>query len=150
MPRFTLVNLGVILCIFMVHQHNWPYLILFAIDICQLGLTIWGSLQFFEDLHQILICYLELPILANFMFVLLIIGYIFCLRGIVTIIHFKFGPQIWAWIRRRCPCFRRLDPPVLRGKYPQYRFDEYQLYMRNRRMSMGQQAACPICFEEYQ
>jgi hypothetical protein len=121
-----IIDLGWFYCLFIVFdQGNWPYFLLLLVDLSHLSLTIWGSIEFFKDLRQIIICYLEVPVLANFMFVLIIIGYAFAVRSLVTIFHFKFGPFFWRLIRRTCPCFRRFDPQVLRARFPQHSFGDY-------------------------
>jgi hypothetical protein len=62
-----IIDLGWFYCLFIVFdQGNWPYFLLLLVDLSHLSLTIWGSIEFFKDLRQIIICYLEVPVLANF------------------------------------------------------------------------------------
>eukprot|EP00347_Sterkiella_histriomuscorum_P001975 403369950 len=63
------VNWGWVEWLFFVYQPRWPYVILVSIDLIHLGLTIWGTIEFFTDLIGLIECYLELPILSNFMFI---------------------------------------------------------------------------------
>lgn len=104
-----LVNMGWVEWLFFVYRPNWPYYILVTIDLIHLGLTIWGTIEFFTDLIGLINCYIELPILSNFMFIVVIIGYIYVIRMLVTIFHFKFGIRILRYIRANCRYFRRYD-----------------------------------------
>ena len=125
LPRARTVNLGLILCLFMVHRKCWPYITLFLVDVFHLLLTLKGTKEFFEDIYVMANCFFELPLLTNFMFILLIIGYLVFLRFFALVFHFWLGPSIWSFIRRRCPCFRRLDMPSFQVQFPLYLFSEY-------------------------
>ena len=47
--------------------------------------------------------------MISFMSVLLIFSYLNFFRAPVTLGHFKYGKQVYTWIRRKGPCFRRFD-----------------------------------------
>ena len=74
-----------------------------------IGLTIWGSIEFFVPIKQMIVCYIELPVLSNFMFILIVAGYMVVLRVLTTVIHFKFGVRLYRWLRRTFRCFRKFD-----------------------------------------
>lgn len=69
-------------------------------------------------------CYLEVPVLANFMLIMLILGYIYIGRVFFTIIHYKFGVRIYRYLRRNLRYFKRYDQK-LNGKFPIYGFSQY-------------------------
>ena len=80
-------------------KYNWLFITLLIIDLMNVILTIEGSILTFNDVEPLFVCYLEIPMLANFMFILVILGYIYFLRMIVTIVHFWFGVRIYSWIK---------------------------------------------------
>ena len=85
------VNFGWVELLFFVYKPNLPYVLLTIIDLIHLGLTIWGTIEFFTDLIGLINCYIELPMLSNFMFIIVVLGYLYVVRMLVTIFHFKFG-----------------------------------------------------------
>ena len=96
LPSEQTVNLGLILCLFISYRGHWPYAVLTVVDLSHFYITIWGTREFFEDISQIVYCYLELPIHTNFMFIMLIVGYAFTFRAVITVFHFWLGPWIWG------------------------------------------------------
>jgi hypothetical protein len=89
---------------------KWPFIILIVIDLIQMTLTIWGSAFYFGSTTEVFFnCMFELPNMVNFQLVILLMGYLYMIRMIITICHFTFGTQLYRWIRRTCPCFRRFD-----------------------------------------
>lgn len=101
--------MGWVELLFFVYKPKWAYIMLILIDLIHLGLTIWGTVEFFTDIIGLIECYLELPILTNFMFIAVIIGYIYVIRMLVTIFHFKYGINILRFIRRKFSYFRKYD-----------------------------------------
>ena len=95
--------------LFFVYKPNWPYILLAIIDLTHIGLTIWGSVEFFTDLYDLIQCYIELPILTNFMFIVIVIGYLYIVRMLVMIFHFKFGVRILRYLRRNFRYFNKYD-----------------------------------------
>ncbi|TNV76783.1 hypothetical protein FGO68_gene1127 [Halteria grandinella] len=146
---YSIVDLGWFQCLFIIYQGNLPHIVLSFIDAAHLVLTILGSKEFFPDLQNLLMCYYEIPVLANIMFILLLLGYMYIIRWLVSIFHFKFGPVIWYWIRTRCPCFRRFDPVPMSVKLPGYTFGEYSTLIKSERKSLGSDPHCPICCESF-
>lgn len=105
-----------------------------VIDSVHIVLTINGSIMNFGDMKHLLVCYIEIPMLANFMFILVILGYIYVLRLIATIIHFWFGPNIYVWLKRRIHCLS-LNELHLIEKFPIYDFKLYSKAINNHRVS---------------
>ena len=103
------VNLGSFELVFFVYRPCWVYLLLGIIDLVHIGLTAWGTFEFFTDLAGIMNCYFEIPILSNFMFIIVIVGYIIIARLLVMLFHFKYGIRILRWVRRTFRYFRRFD-----------------------------------------
>jgi len=111
-------NFGLILSLFNSYRRHWPHAVLTLVDLSHFYLTVWGTKEFFDEISEIVYCYLEIPIHTNFMFIMIIIGYVFTFRMAITVFHFWFGTWIWNQIRQRCPCFRRLDQPSFRAFFP--------------------------------
>lgn len=86
------------------------FALLGVIDCINFALTMWGSKLFFgESSSDITECMIELPSLVNFMLILLVFGYLMMVRTLITWAHFRYGKSVYAWIRRKGPCFRRFD-----------------------------------------
>jgi len=103
------VNMGRCELLFLDYSRIWAFVALVLIDLVHLGLTVWGTVEFVTDLHGLLHCYIEAPLLSNFMFMCIIIGYLYSVRLFITVIHFKYGIRILRNMRQRCRCFRRYD-----------------------------------------
>lgn len=69
-------------------------------------------------------CYFEIPILANFMLIMVILGYLYVLRIFITMLHYKFGVRIYRYMRRNLRIFRRFDRQ-LNAKFPVYNYEGY-------------------------
>jgi len=110
---------------------------------------VWGVRSFFSDFRETIGCYIALPVITNVMFFMLIVGSFVLLRPLIIVLHFRFGPAIWRWIRRKGPCFRRFDPVPVTKRFPEYGYTEYQDLVRDARKSLGQEPSCPICCETY-
>lgn len=89
------------------YPRNWFYIYLFALELLHLSLTIWGSVLNFSDINSLLTCYTDLTLLANFMFILVILGYIYFLRMCFTTLHFWLGYKILTFFKRRIRCLRK-------------------------------------------
>lgn len=118
------VTLRSMVVVFHNYKKNWLFLYLLLIEAIHLTLTIIGSYMNFNELKDLLVCYLEIPLLANFMFILIILGYIYVLRMIVTVFHFWFGYRIYVWMKHRCGCLAR-DELHLKEKFPVYGYEDY-------------------------
>ena len=118
--RVTL-NLGRWELLFLDYQGNWVYVLLVLMDLAHLGLAIWGSIEFFTDLRGLLDCFLQEPIFNNFVFMSIAVGYLYSIRLLITIVHFKYGIPILRWMRRRFSCFRRYDTE-LRQNFPVFMY----------------------------
>ena len=105
----------------------WPYLVLFTIDVFQTAVTIWGSvIQFGGSKYDYFECMIEMPLALNFQLVALIMGYIYIVRMIFTLVHFKYGPLIYEALRNKCPCFRGLvERNSMSEKFPVYIYQTY-------------------------
>ena len=115
------IDMGWVEFQYILFESNWPYIVLSLVEIGHLVLTVWGSIEFFDDFHKLFNCYMEIPLFSNATFMLLLFGYLVTLRGLVIIIHFRFGPSILRWLYRACPCFRRFEQHVVKKeKFPQY------------------------------
>jgi hypothetical protein len=103
---------------------NWYYLLLTAIELGHLSLTISGTVMSLNENVNTFGCYLELPMMTNFMYVLILLGYVYCLRFVATLVHFKFGIYIYRFLRNNLRCLRSHDMH-LQDKFPLYSYSRY-------------------------
>ena len=106
----------------MAYTRNWLYLTLLAVDIVHLTLSVWGTVIFANAIHG---CYLEVPVTSNFVFILIVLGYVYFLRIFPLIFVYKFGVRIQRYFRRTLRLFRKYDQ-TLQEKFPVYEFKNYQ------------------------
>ena len=52
--RAEIVNFGNYEVIFLILNRDWGYYLLIIIDLAHIGLTIWGSVEFFRDILEII------------------------------------------------------------------------------------------------
>eukprot|EP00347_Sterkiella_histriomuscorum_P007353 403349272 len=120
--RSEIVNMGAFEITLQVYEKSWAYIVLVIIDVINLSITIWGTFIFQNSLSY---CYFEEPVLTNFILILIILGYIYFLRVVPLIFHYKYGVRIYRHIRQRFRCFRRYDHN-LKEKFPIYQYNEYK------------------------
>lgn len=127
---YETVTIKSLIIVFQNVEQNWFYLVLTLIEIVNLFLTIFGTTMNLSESHdQMLICYLELPMVCNFMYVLIILGYLNIFRFLTTLLHFRFGIHIYRWLRNHFSYLRNHDLNM-KAKFPIYNFDQYSEYMQ--------------------
>ncbi|CDW84121.1 e3 ubiquitin-protein ligase sis3-like [Stylonychia lemnae] len=117
-----IINFGAFELVLEVYNRNWAYIVVLSIDMFHLALTIWGTIQIERVKPP---CFFEIPALSNFMLIMVILGYIYLARVIVTVTHYKFGVRIYRYLRRNLRVFRKYDR-TLRAKFPVYLYRNYQ------------------------
>ena len=122
------VVLRSIIIIFSNYHNKWLYGYLVLIEAFNLVLTIYGSYMNFNDMNKLLVCYMEVPLLANFMFILIILGYIYIFRMLVTVLHFWFGHQIYMWMKRKWRCLSTHEIH-LKEKFEVYTYESYVRFL---------------------
>lgn len=106
------MTLRSLILVFHDYNSNLYYLYLLLVDLTHIGFTIYGTVMNIGHVREVVVCYIEMPVLCNFMYILLLLGYMYCLRMFMTILHFKFGIKIYAWLKTVCRCFRTYETHV--------------------------------------
>ena len=95
------------------------------------------------------------------MLIIIILGYMFLFRWLVTVLHFWQGVRFYRHIRVAWSCFRKYDLS-LRAKFPLYNYGEYLKQDQSNEETKGDnevreallgagrsEEICPICCEMF-
>lgn len=96
-----------LIIVFRAYPKNWLYLYLIGLETIHAALTIWGSYLNFSDEKKTIPCFDEITLLCSFMFILVVLGYIYVIRMIVTFFHFWLGYSIYTWLKRKIRFLRK-------------------------------------------
>jgi len=111
--------------IFINFKMSWIYFVLLFIDLVNVVLTIYGSMLYFGDFNEMMNCFFEITILTNFMFVLILLGYVYFIRLLVTQLHFNFGIKIYKYLKLKCKCLKASVSELnFKKKFPIYYFSD--------------------------
>mmetsp|Transcript_17648 Transcript_17648/g.12578 ORF Transcript_17648/g.12578 Transcript_17648/m.12578 type:complete len:179 (+) Transcript_17648:112-648(+) len=105
----TIVIRKVILT-FSYHGYWWAYLVLCSVEVVHLWLSCWGALLYFtKDLEAFSVCYDEVPMLINFLLILVVIGFTYFVRFIFIVLQFGFGAKIFKFLKARSSWMRAFE-----------------------------------------
>lgn len=101
----------------------------------------------FHDIKKFVICFPEIPLLTNFMFILMILGYIYILRMLITVLHFWFGLTIYHWLKMKFRCLSKHELH-LKEDFEVYIYEDYVKRIKDYMQTLTEVEDSPIKAEE--